>query len=417
MSEISTIAGFNKSFYDANTTTARYRIMKGTAGSGKSVNVAQDYIIKLSDPSYSWANLIVVRATEASNSTSTFSELLGAINRFNLSDIWEIRTSPMRMKCKVTGCEIIFRGCNDSRAIERIKSVTFPNGKLTWIWIEEATEITHSAFEILDDRLRGKMDAPDAYYQITLTFNPINAQHWIKRKLWDIDSPQHFKHSSTYLDNNWIDEAYNERMERRRLVDPEGYRVYGLGEWGNTGNNILTNYTITEVDQNIYNYDSVVMAQDFGYNHANALLLVGFRDGNLYVLKELYVHEKYTSEIIALADAMSLPSVPMYCDCAEPDRIKEWRQAGYRAVGVVKGKGSVKAQIDYLKQHKVHIDTSCVNTAREIQQWRWKKDSNGELIDEPLEVEDDAMAALRYSVEPLRRNRRMRSVSKRDVGL
>jgi len=221
MSEINEVVGFNKSFQDANEATTRYRILKGTAGSGKSVNVAQDFILKLSDPKFAWANLMVVRATEASNSSSTFSELAGAIHRFNLQDVWEIRTSPMRMKCLITGCEIIFRGCNDTRAIERIKSVTFTRGKLTWIWIEEATEITHAAFEILDDRLRGKI-VDDGYYQITLTFNPINAQHWVKLKLWDIDSPEHFRHSSTYLDNKWIDSAYRERMDRRKDVDPEG---------------------------------------------------------------------------------------------------------------------------------------------------------------------------------------------------
>ncbi|HBG0292552.1 TPA: PBSX family phage terminase large subunit, partial [Clostridioides difficile] len=40
---------FNPAFKGANFTKKRYRAMKGSAGSGKSVNVAQDYILKLGD--------------------------------------------------------------------------------------------------------------------------------------------------------------------------------------------------------------------------------------------------------------------------------------------------------------------------------------------------------------------------------
>lgn len=102
----------------------------------------------------------------------------------------------------------------------------------------------------------------------------------------------------------------------------------------------------------------------------------------------------------------------MWCDCAEPDRIKMWKKAGYKAKPVVKEKGangktSVNAQIDFLKQHKIHIHPSCVNTIKEIQQWKWEKDKQtGKYIDEPVCVFDDAMAALRYSIETIRKNKR-----------
>lgn len=59
---------------------------------------------------------------------------------------------------------------------------------------------------------------------------------------------------------------------------------------------------------------------------------------------------------------------------------------------VKKEPGSVKAQIDFLKGRKIHIHPSCVNTLKEIQQWKWKKDATtGLYIDEPVEFMDDAM--------------------------
>jgi phage terminase large subunit len=95
-----------------------------------------------------------------------------------------------------------------------------------------------------------------------------------------------------------------------------------------------------------------------------------------------------------------------------------WQKAGYKARAVVKGAGSVKAQIDYLKQHKIHIDGSCVNTTKEIQQWKWQKDSkSGQYTDEPVNVFDDAMAALRYCIEPYRKEKRMKTINKSAIGL
>ena len=81
-----------------------------------------------------------------------------------------------------------------------------------------------------------------------------------------------------------------------------------------------------------------------------------------------------------------------------------WQKAGYRAKGVNKETNSVHAQIDYLKQHMIHIHPSCVNTIKEIQQWKWKKDERtNTYLEEPVPFFDDAMAMLRYSIEEERK--------------
>lgn len=408
----------NKVFKEANQTRCRYRVLMGSAGSGKSVNVATDYILKLSDPEYKGANLLVVRETETSHKDSTYAELVSAIDRLGQTKLWNIKSTPLLLENKVTGNTVIFRGCADERSRQRIKSITVKQGKLCWVWVEEAFEVAKSSIDLIDDRLRGEL--PDnLYYQITLTFNPVNAHSYLKTEFWDYKSPDIFTCHSTYLDNRFIDEAYSRRMERRKELDPEGYRVYGLGEWGETGGLILTNYRIEDISQSFESYDKIVYAQDFGYNHANCILEVGFKDDEIYILRELYVHEKDTNEIIELAEKMNFDKLRvMYCDSAEPDRIKMWKRAGYHAVGAKKEQGSVKAQIDYLKQHKIHIHGSCLNTIKEIQQWKWEKDKNtGEYLDEPVDFMDDAMAALRYSIEPYRRNLTIRTMSKSHLGL
>lgn len=422
-----TIVRFNRAFAEANRTRCRYRLLCGGAGSGKSMNTAQDFILKLSDTRYRGANLLVVRKTEAACRYSVFEELVGAVSRIfgpEASRFWHIRQEPMELTSLVTGGRIIFRGMKDESQRERLKSVAFESGKLTWIWCEEATELYRADFDILDDRLRGDLSAinPALYYQITMTFNPISAGHWIKKRFWDAPpSPDVFLHHSTFRDNAFIGKEYAARMERRAVDDPEGYAVYALGEWGSKGTGlILTRWRVTDMDPAPEGYDSVWMAQDFGYNHADCLLLIGLKDGAICVLKELYVREKDTAEIIALAEEAGFPkNRPMYCDSAEPDRIRMWQKAGWRAMPVVKEPGSVASQIDYLKQHEIRIDPRCKNVIDEISAWQWMRDeATGEALDEPSPIHDDAMAALRYATEPLRRaERRIRTLPKNALGI
>ena len=407
----------NACFAEVDESDKRYIIMKGSAGSGKSVDTAMNYILRLMNDK--GRNLVCVRKVDVSNRDSTYAELTGAIYRMfgdKAEKYWQMNVSPLMIKFKPNGNKIIFRGMNDDKQREKLKSITFQKGKLTDVWIEEATEITQADFEIIDDRLRGELP-PGQFYQIRMTFNPVNKNHWIKKQFFDYADADTLTHHSTYLTNNFIDDAYKRRMERRKKVDPEGYRIYGLGEWGEIGGLILHNWEIADISQNLNDYDDIAIGQDFGFNHANAILLLGIKDDNIYILDEIYVHEKETAEIIPLAIQKAFPTNKrMWCDSAEPDRIKTWKSAGYyMAKGVDKGgsNGSVKAQIDWLKgvvskgkviQRKIYVHPHCVNTIKELQQWKWKKDErSGEYLDDPVPIMDDAMAALRYGIEGWRK--------------
>ena len=353
----------NPCFREVDQSNKRYIVMKGSAGSGKSTDTAQNYILRLMKDK--GRNLVAMRKSDITNRDSTFAELTGAIYRMfgdKAEQYWQINKSPLQLTCRHNGNKIIFRGMNDERQREKLKSITFQRGKLTDVWLEESTEFTQADLEIIDDRLRGELPA-EQFYQIRMTFNPVNKNHWIKKVFFDRADPNVLTHHSTYLDNRFIDDAYRARMERRKAVDPEGYIIYGLGNWGEIGGLILSNYIVEEFETSPEHFDYMVNSQDFGFNHANALGEVGFKDGELYLCKELYVFEKDTAEIIQLADKQGFnKTLTMYCDSAEPDRIKMWKKAGYKARPVKKEPGSVHAQIDYLKQHKIHIHPSCVNT-------------------------------------------------------
>lgn len=312
---------FNPIFRRVNESRQRYVVLKGSAGSGKSVNIAQQLILKLSSQEFKGANLLCVRKIDESNRDSTFAELKTAIFRI-FGDAWErhwsVRESPLRLTCLDTGNSVIFRGMKDDRQREKVKSITSDKGKLTWIWAEEATELTEEDFDILDDRLRGKLDNPNLYYQMIATFNPVSSTHWLKGKFFDTPDVNVLAHTSTFKDNLFVDAQYKMRMERRRERDPEGYRVYALGEWGLLGGQYFNNWSESLHVIKPFKIPDGWMrfrCMDWGSYHPYACYWIAVDyDGVMYVYRELYgyggkanVGTKEPSTIVAqrIADSES----------------------------------------------------------------------------------------------------------------
>ena len=128
----------------------RYLVFYGGGSSGKSYFIAQRWIYMLIHPKR--CNLLVTRNTGDTNRTSTFPLLKQVISNWNLSEHFKINESDMRIVCKLTGNEVVFKGLDD---IEKVKSITFANGELTHIWCEEATEMQEADVNQLKVRLRG----------------------------------------------------------------------------------------------------------------------------------------------------------------------------------------------------------------------------------------------------------------------
>jgi len=215
---------------------SRYLVLYGGAGSGKSYFVAERYIYRiLQEP---MLNLLVVRAVANTNRDSTFALLKQIISKWGLSQLFRVNESDLRISC-ANGNSVIFKGLDDA---EKLKSITFPRGELTDIWIEEASEIVEEDFNQLDVRLRGK----GTQKQIVLSFNPIDVNHWLKRRFFDATPKNATTLHTTYRDNAHLDIEYIQLLESYRDTDPYYYQVYCLGQWGVYGKTVFDAQKVNE---------------------------------------------------------------------------------------------------------------------------------------------------------------------------
>ncbi len=206
----------------------RYLIFYGGGSSGKSYFIAERWVYKLIHPQR--CNLLIVRQTGDTNRKSTFPLMKQVISNWNLAEHFKINESDMRIVCKLTGNEVAFAGLDD---VEKIKSITFANGELTSIWVEEATETQEADINQLKVRLRGGKSKK----QMVLSFNPINIQHWIKGHF--VDSGLATVCFSTYKDNKFLTDDDRAALEDLKRTDEYTYNVYCLGQWGILGKTVF----------------------------------------------------------------------------------------------------------------------------------------------------------------------------------
>lgn len=391
---------FNEVYLPLLEDKKRYNILFGGAGSGKSVFEAQREIIHNINLG---TNLLAIRKVAKTNRDSNFALFKSIISNWNLHRYFNIHEGDMRITNKLNGAQIVFAGLDD---VEKLKSITFNNGVLHRIWIEEASEITRKDFTQLNLRLRGKLPM-DKFYQITLSFNPIEVTHWIKDYFFDNN-----KHSekttilqTNYTHNRFLDDEYLETLLGFKEEDIYTYTVYTLGEWGVLGNIIYNKYKvwdfITESGLNFDNIDKFI-GLDFGFNHPAVAALMSYYDREIYILDEIYLKKQTNDVMIKEVSERWGKEYPITADSASPDKIAEFAKEGFDIKGAKKNKESVKHGIDWIKRRWMNIMPHCQHHINEVKSYKWKEDKNGDIIDEPVKYHDDCMDADRYGLDDYR---------------
>ncbi|MCD8503387.1 MAG: phage terminase large subunit [Bacillaceae bacterium] len=223
----------NKVYIPAMDSKHLVRLFQGSSGSGKSRFLAQETVLRMIDPTLNGCSHLIVSTALSDLKDRCYAEIESVVNEMGL-DGFTFKRDPMEIIYEKNNTVILFRGSFDRQARQRLKSVnvkTYPNAKyknkLCFIWCEEfvgeASGKDPEIHELMLDRLRGKHDNPNAFYQISYTYNPCDVKSYLKSLWEDVDNPNIYRLKTTYKDNAWIDEGTVKRREWEKIHDPDRY--------------------------------------------------------------------------------------------------------------------------------------------------------------------------------------------------
>lgn len=394
--------GYNKFWHYKG----RYRVCKGSRASKKSTTTALNIIKRMIE--YPDANTLVVRKVFRTLKDSCFTQLKWAIHRLQVENDWEVKESPLEMTYRPTGQKIYFRGLDDPL---KVTSITVEHGYLCWCWIEEAYEISNEKdFDMLDESIRGAIPPETGLFkQITLTFNPWNEHHWLKKRFFDDPDDETLALTTNYLCNEWLDAADLLLFETMKKNNPRRYRVAGLGDWGIVDGLIFENW-----EERVFSLDEIkkvpgiksAFGLDFGYTNDPAALFCGLVDKagkTIWVFDEIYKTGMSNENIADAIKRAGYVKERIRADCAEPKSIDRLHDLGITRIRESrKGKDSVNNGIDFLQDFHIIIHPRCVNFLKEISNYTWDTDTKtGKRLNIPIDDFNHLMDAMRYAVEDM----------------
>lgn len=381
-----------------------YRVCKGSRASKKSKTTALNFICRLIE--YPQSNLLVVRKTFRSLKDSCFTELKWAVHRLGLEQWFDFKESPLEMTYIPTGQKILFRGLDDPL---KVASIAVEHGVLCWLWIEEAYEIGNKEdFDTLNESIRGEM--PEGLFrQVTLTFNPWNERHWLKKRFFDDppDPEDVFTLTTDYRCNEWLSDDDLKLFETMKKENPRRYAVAGLGDWGIVEGLIYENWEEKTFDvEEIRGLPNVSSAfgLDFGYTNDPTAVFCGLIDTKakvLWVFDEIYKKGMSNEAIAEAVIKAGYSKEKIKADSAEPKSIDRLYDLGLSRIRRArKGKDSINSGIDFIQDYHIFVHPKCVNFITEISNYTWDTDSKtGQKINKPIDDFNHLMDAMRYALE------------------
>tara|TARA_R110001599_G_scaffold717_2_gene3491 strand:+ start:8424 stop:9584 length:1161 start_codon:yes stop_codon:yes gene_type:complete len=254
------------------------------------------------------------------------------------------------------------------------------------LFINEANELFWEDWNQLIFRTIGR---------VILDYNPSDDFHWIYDKVKVREDADFFR--TTYKDNKFLEESIVKEIERLQFTDENYWRIYGLGE---VGQSKATIFQFREIDTIPENAKFVSLGMDFGYtNDPTCISKIYLHDTNLYCEELLYrtgmtnrdIHNELLNLEIGRRDEI-------FADSAEPKTIDELYRYGWNIKPSTKGRDSINIGIDMLKRYTIHVKKNSQNAIKEFRNYKWKEDKNGNILNVPEDKWNHFIDSLRYGI-------------------
>lgn len=276
--------------------TSRFIVLPGGAGSGKSIFCADKIIQRtVCEEAH---RFLCLRKVGDTVEDSIFAELSAAIDNRGISDEFKVNKTKHSFLHLPTGNQILCKGLDDVAKMKSIKGIT-------GMWLEEATEFEEDDFDQLNIRIRGEKQN---YVQYLLSFNPIDENHWLKKRFIDKKDPDATVIVTTYKDNHFLtDQDVNQLLklaDRNQLY----FDVYVLAKWGVVTKSNKFFYAFSNDKHIIESYQPnphlpITVSFDFNVVPMTAIVAQKIDDLRGIIFDELKINEGSTEEMCELVKA------------------------------------------------------------------------------------------------------------------
>lgn len=266
-------------------------IAKGGRGPGKSSDIA--IIISQLLMRYP-VNAVGIRYVDNTLEQSIFEQMKWAIHYQEVSHLFKINKSPLRITYIPRGNYMIFRGAQNPERLKSLKDARFP---FAIGWLEELAEFKNEdeVTTITNSLLRGELD-DGLFYKFFFSYNPPKRkQSWVNKKYETSFQPKNtFVHHSTYFDNPYISKAFIEEAEAMKERNLKRYEWEYLGKAIGSGVVPFDNLQVVAgsiTDEMVASFDNIRQGLDYGYA-TDPLAFVRWhydkKRNSIYAIDELY---------------------------------------------------------------------------------------------------------------------------------
>ena len=364
--KIKTTNVFNKAYRSTN----RITCLQGGTRSSKTYSLCQLFIIRALQTT--GKTFTIVRKTLPACKGSVYRDFLNILKEL------EIYSEEYHNKS-----ELSYTLNNNLIEFISVDQPTKIRGrKRNYLWLNEANEFSYEDWTQLILRTTE---------QVYLDYNPSDPYSWIYEKVNTREDCTFIK--STYLANPFLDKETIIEIERLKDIDPDYWRVYGLGEIGTIQTMIFRNFNLVDDMQGRL----IGYGLDFGFtNSPTALVEVRLLDDSLYI-KELLYEKRLTNTDLAnkLKEFGIDRQTEIVGDSAEPKSIEEIYRQGFNIKPAKKGAG-IHVGIDIMRRYKLNITKDSLNAIKEFRSYKWATDKNGDVLNTPVKVNDHLVDAVRY---------------------
>jgi phage terminase large subunit len=256
------------------------------------------------------------------------------------------------------------------------------------LFINECNNVSHEAYTQLTIR------TSEFVY---LDYNPV-AEFYVHDDILPGDKSRYDFDIITYKDNECLPAEIRKEIESRS-GNKNFWRVYGLGELGDSEGKIYKDWAI--VDEVPHEARLERYGLDFGYSIDPAVIIAIYYYNGGYILDEITyqsgLKNRQLADIIKNLD----PSL-VIADSAEPKSIDELKEYGINVLPSIKGQGSVNRGINYVQDQKISMTKRSLNLIKEYRNYLWKTDKDGKITNIPDVGFDHSMDAVRYGMESLK---------------